>query len=111
GFFAIRAISRASGVVREDIPGEPEEGDEKIALMRIRGPLFFATADRILESVMDQRGVSVVILQMSQLELVDATGAHSLWEIVTQLERRGITVLIKGVLPTHSGLFSTVGVT
>lgn len=111
GFFAIRALSRATGVHREDIPGETIEGDEKIALMRIRGPLFFASADRILEEVTTQQGVSVVILQMSQLELVDATGAHTLSEIVTRLERRGITVLIKGVLPVHTQLFSRVGVT
>lgn len=111
GFFTLRALSRASGVKREEIPGEPEEGDEKIALMRLRGPLFFASADRILEAVTRQEGVSVVILQMSQLEQVDATGAHTLQEIVTMLERRGITVLIKGVLATHSRLFQRVGVT
>ncbi len=111
GFFSIRALSRATGVKREQIPGEAFEGDEQIALMRIRGPLFFASADRILEEVTHQEGVSVVILQMSQLELVDATGAHTLSEIVTRLERRGITVLIKGVLPIHTQLFSRVGVT
>ena len=33
--------------------------------------------------------------------MVDATGAHSLAEMVTQLEQRGITVLIKGVRPEH----------
>src|SRR5690625_515326 len=111
GIFSIRALSRATGVRREDIPGEGVEGDEKIALIRIRGPLFFASADRILEEVTNQKGVSVVILAMSQLELVDATGAHTLSELVTRLERRGITVLIKGVLPAHTELFSRVGVT
>ena len=111
GFFAIRALSRATGVRREEIPGQYIDGDEKIALMRIRGPLFFASSDRILEEVTNQEDVSVVILQMSQLELVDATGAHTLSEIVTRLERRGITVLIKGVLPIHTQLFSRVGVT
>lgn len=109
GFFALRALSRATGVVREEIPGA-EPGDEKIALVRIRGPLFFAAADRVLETVMKTKGVNVVILQMSQLELVDATGAHTLSEIVTQLERRGITVLLKGVRAAHEDLFTKVGV-
>jgi SulP family sulfate permease len=54
--------------------------------------------------------VTVVILRMSQLELVDATGAHVLSEIVQQLERRGVTVLIKGVREGHVELFTTVGV-
>jgi SulP family sulfate permease len=56
------------------------------------------------------KGVSVVILRMSQLELVDATGARILTEIVQSLERRGVTVLIKGVQPGHEDLFRTVGV-
>ena len=47
---------------------------------------------------------------MSQLELVDATGARILSDIVTSLERRGVTVLIKGVQPGHEELFRTVGV-
>ena len=54
--------------------------------------------------------MTVVILRMSQLELVDATGAHVLSEIVQQLERRGVTVLIKGVREGHVELFRTVGV-
>lgn len=111
GFFALRALSRATGVSREEIPGDQMPGDERIALIRIRGPLFFASADRILEAVTSQHGVSVVILQMSQLELVDATGAHTLSEIITHMERRGITVLVKGVLPSHTHLFARVGVT
>ena len=54
--------------------------------------------------------VSVVILRMSQLQFVDATGARVLGDIVTTLERRGITVLIKGVQAHHEDLFRSVGV-
>jgi SulP family sulfate permease len=64
----------------------------------------------VLETVTSVHGVTVVILRMSQLELVDATGAHVLSEIVQQLERRGVTVLIKGVREGHVELFTTVGV-
>lgn len=45
--------------------------------------------------------VSVVILRMSQLQDLDATGAQALTEVVTHLERRGITVLIKGIRDTQ----------
>ena len=85
-------------------------GDERIAVIRLDGPLFFAAADRVLETVTSLDGVTVVILRMSQVELVDATGAHVLTEIVEQLERRGVTVLIKGVREGHIELFTTVGV-
>ncbi|MEZ3161342.1 SulP family inorganic anion transporter [Microbacterium sp. BWT-B31] len=110
GVFAIRNLSRATGVRREPIPGAPEPGDERIAIIRFDGPLFFAAADRVFETVTHTKGVSVVILRMSQLELVDATGARVLTEIVQSLERRGVTVLIKGVQPGHEELFRTVGV-
>ena len=110
GIFAIRGLSRATGVHREPIVGLAEPGDERIAVIRLDGPLFFAAADRVLETVTSVHGVTVVILRMSQLELVDATGAHVLSEIVQQLERRGVTVLIKGVREGHVELFTTVGV-
>ena len=110
GVFALRNLSRATGVRREALAGATLPGDERIAIIRFDGPLFFAAADRVFETVTGVQGVSVVILRMSQLELVDATGARILSEIVTTLERRGVTVLIKGVQPGHEELFRTVGV-
>jgi SulP family sulfate permease len=110
GVFALRSISRATGVRREPILGDPQPGDERIAIIRFDGPLFFTAADRVFDEVMRTEGVSVVILRMSQLELVDATGARVLSDIVQSLERRGVTVLIKGVQPGHEELFRTVGV-
>ncbi|GHF18383.1 SulP family inorganic anion transporter [Pseudolysinimonas yzui] len=110
GVFALRGLSRATGVHREPIAGDPERGDDRIAIIRFDGPLFFAAADRVLDTVTGLGGVSVVILRMSQLELVDATGAHVLSEIVQRLEARGVTVLIKGVREGHTELFRTVGV-
>jgi SulP family sulfate permease len=110
GIFAIRNLSRTTGVRREPLPGVSGPGDERIAIVRFDGPLFFAAADRVFDAVTGVKGVSVVILRMSQLELVDATGARILSDIVTSLERRGVTVLIKGVQPGHEELFRAVGV-
>ncbi|WP_194411459.1 SulP family inorganic anion transporter [Microbacterium cremeum] len=110
GFFAIRNLSRATAVQREEAPGDPAPGDEHIAIVRIDGPLIFAAADRVFDTVIGLTGISVVIIRMSRLELVDATGARVLSEIVQTLERRGVTVLIKGIQPGHEELFRTVGV-
>jgi SulP family sulfate permease len=110
GVFAIRGLARSTGVHREALREPAEPGDEHIAVIRIDGPLFFAAADRVYEAVTGLTDVSVVVLRMSQLELVDATGARVLTDIVTALERRGVTVLIKGVQPGHEELFRTVGV-
>ncbi|APF40882.1 SulP family inorganic anion transporter [Neomicrococcus aestuarii] len=110
GIFAIRAYSAAAGVHREVLPGEPQEGDQRIALIMIDGPLFFGSADRILEDIMDTKGVSVVILRLSKLDAVDASGANSLTEVVQRLEAAGITVLIKGLREQHLELFKRIGV-
>ncbi|GAA2027202.1 SulP family inorganic anion transporter [Agromyces tropicus] len=110
GVFAIRNLARATGVHREQIAGPPQPGDDRIAIVRLDGPLFFAAADRVADEVASLADVSVVILRMSQIELVDATGARILTEIVQRLERDGVTVLIKGVREGHEELFRTVGV-
>lgn len=109
-FFSLRALSAASGVWREDLPGAVSEGDARIALFRIDGSLFFGAAERILDRINGHQGIEVVILRLSQLQLVDATGAHTLTELVTALERRDVTVLIKGVKPEHLKLVTRLGV-
>lgn len=109
-FFSLRALSRASGVHREEIAGAAVPGDERIAVFRIDGSLFFGAAERILERVQAHRGLDVVILRLSQLQLVDATGAHTLSELVAALEQRGVTVLIKGVQREHLTLLKRLGV-
>ncbi|MGC2940876.1 SulP family inorganic anion transporter [Brevibacterium sp. FAM 24638] len=111
-FFALRKLSSATSVRIERLSDRTEvsPSDESIAIVHFRGPLFFASADRIFDEVIRLDGVTVVVLRMSQLELVDATGAHILSDMVRAFERRGITVLIKGVKDGHAGLFRRVGV-
>ncbi len=109
-FFALRQMARASGVHREELPGATRPGDERIALFRLEGALFFGAAERMLERVGTLRDVEVVIIRMSQLQLLDATGAQVITEMITTLERRGITVIVKGIQPQHLGLAEHVGV-
>jgi SulP family sulfate permease len=110
GVFALRALARVTRIERETLPGDPRPGDEHIALLRVDGSLFFASADRILGEVVSIEQAAVVILRVSQLQEVDATGAHALTEMIHRLEARGITVLVKGVRVAHDPLFRRVGV-
>lgn len=109
GLFALRNLARASRAVREPLPGPATPGDERIALVRIDGPLFFAAADRLLDTVTAFDPVSVVVIRLSHVSVLDATGAHTVGEIVERLERRGVTVLIKGVRDGHVHVLRTVG--
>ncbi|MDN5549330.1 MAG: SulP family inorganic anion transporter [Brevibacterium sp.] len=110
--FALRNLSRATGVTIEEVAADDSAhpGDDSISIVRFDGPLFFASSDRVFDEVMELDGIVVVILRMSQLELVDASGARILAEVVHTFERRGITVLIKGVKDSHVDLFRHVGV-
>ena len=109
-FFALRAVSASSGVHREMLPGTPVAGDERIALFRLDGALFFGASERMLERVSQTSHITVVIIRMSQLQVLDATGARVVTEMIQALERRGITVLVKGIQPRHLKLVTRVGV-
>ncbi|MFM9920189.1 SulP family inorganic anion transporter [Lacisediminihabitans sp. H27-G8] len=109
-FFALRTLSKSGGVHREPLPSPALPGDEHIALFRFEGALFFGAAERMLDQVTQITGVDVVILRLSQLQVMDATGARVITEMIHGLERRGITVLVKGIQERHLQLATRVGV-
>jgi len=76
---------------------------------RLDGPLFFAAAARFLTQLTATSDVRVVILRLSGMAMLDATGARALGEIVDQLAERGITVLLKGASTEHTRLLTAVG--
>ena len=112
---ALRAFAQQSGVEREAVAPELGLDDEqrllheRIAVYRIDGALFFGAAQRFLDELASVGDVEVVILRLSGVRLIDATGANALAEIVRDLERRGITVLLKGVRPEDRPLLETFG--
>lgn len=108
---ALRGAARTTGVTLEPIQADPPSDlDSSIVAVRFQGPLFFVSAERVQETVRGVGTPRVAILRLARLERVDATGAQVLAQIVRSLERRGITVLIKGVRDSHSDLFRRVGV-
>ncbi|MFE0042640.1 SulP family inorganic anion transporter [Streptomyces albireticuli] len=82
---------------------------EHIVAYRIDGPLFFAAAHRFLLELSEVADVRVVILRMSRVSTIDATGALALKDAVTELNRRGITVLASGIRPGQLRVLASVG--
>ncbi|MEG0595705.1 MAG: sodium-independent anion transporter, partial [Aurantimicrobium sp.] len=76
----------------------------------IEGALYFGVADKIHDQVTSHPNVSVVIIQLSGVQFLDATGAQILAEMVMQLERDGKTAIIKGIPEQHRELITRVGV-
>ena len=106
----LRKFASLSGVRRETIAGTPVAGDEHVAVFTLGGAMFFGAAERILQEISDVKDIQVAIIRLSQVRMLDATGAHALVEVISALELRGITVLLKGVRPEHLALVTNVGV-
>lgn len=115
GVLALRNISRSSTATPSAVPVEVDTDEEhrlldsRIVTYRLDGILFFGAAQRFLTELTNVTDVEVVILRLPDLQVLDATGARALGEIVRQLEDRGITVLLKGVRPEHERLLRAVG--
>jgi MFS superfamily sulfate permease-like transporter len=116
GFFALRQTARTTRL--DQIPldrsdhADEEESllDEHIVAYRLDGPLFFAAAHDFLLELSDVGDVRVVILRMSRVTTIDATGASVLADIITRLEARGVTVLLSGIQPQHERVLTHLGV-
>jgi sulfate permease, SulP family len=117
----LRNVARTAAAVVEPVPAREDQteevsGDDEQALLsehivtyRLDGALFFGAAHRFLAELTAVADVRVVILRFPQLQVLDATGAQALGEIVSVLERRGITVLLKGPRPEHLRVLQAVG--
>ncbi|WP_458247866.1 SulP family inorganic anion transporter [Streptomyces sp. MAI_2237] len=115
GVLALRAVARQARV--EQVPlDRGDHSDEEHALLaehivayRIDGPLFFAAAHRFLLELTEVADVRVVILRMSRVSTMDATGALVLKDAVEKLRRRGIMVLASGIRAGQLQVLESVG--
>ena len=82
---------------------------EHIVAYRLDGALFFGAAQRFLVEMTAVADVEVVILRMGHLRVLDSTGAQALAELISDLEARGITVLLACVRPEHARLLEHLG--
>ncbi|MGW3353442.1 SulP family inorganic anion transporter [Nonomuraea rubra] len=119
GALALHAISRNVRLdtvpLQADLPGDHDAEEhellaEHIVAYRLDGPLFFAAAHRFLLELSEVADVSVVILRMSRITTLDASGALVLGDAITRLERRGITVFVSGIRDGHHRPLHALGV-
>jgi SulP family sulfate permease len=114
---ALRHVARNSGAEVEPLSLDETITDadearllhEHIVVYRLDGALFFGAAQWFLTELTAVTDVKIVILRLSQIQVLDATGAQALGEIVAELESRGITVFLKGLRPRHRRVVQAVG--
>ncbi|WP_129305265.1 SulP family inorganic anion transporter [Streptomyces sp. L2] len=115
GALALRAVAQQARF--DQVPlDRGDHGAEEHALLaehvvayRIDGPLFFAAAHRFLLELTEVADVRVVVLRMSRVSTMDATGALVLKDAVEKLRRRGIVVLASGIRPGQRQVLASVG--
>ena len=116
GFVALRQTARTARldeVALDEGDHTDEEQrllDEHVVAYRLDGPLFFAAAHDFLLELSEVADVRVVVLRMSRITTIDATGAHVLADTISRLEGRGVTVLLSGVRPAHLRVLQELGV-
>ncbi|MCX6388687.1 MAG: SulP family inorganic anion transporter [Solirubrobacterales bacterium] len=112
---ALRAVTASAGM--EEVPiavGDHSSEEhtllaENIVAYRLDGPLVFAAAHRFLLELTDVAQVRVVILRMSRVTTIDATGARVLSDAIRHLERRGIVVALSGLTSGHGDVLAAMG--
>ncbi|MGP3915435.1 SulP family inorganic anion transporter [Nonomuraea sp. 10N515B] len=113
---ALRAVALTVRI--EQVPLEAgDHSEEELRLLedhivayRFDGPLFFAAAHRFLLELSEVADVRVMILRMSRVTTIDATGAQVLGDAIARLEQRGIIVLLSGIKPGHGQVMGVLGV-
>lgn len=119
GFFAVRQTADTArlhevpleeGGAADHVAEERRLHDEHIVAYRIDGPLFFAAAHDFLLRLAEVGDVRVVILRLSRVTTLDATGASVLADTIKRLEGRGITVLLSGIRSEHVQILRRLGV-
>ncbi|GAA0654038.1 SulP family inorganic anion transporter [Kitasatospora atroaurantiaca] len=111
GVLALRQVARTAGLTKvalhEGLPPADHHREEQELLAehmvayRIDGPMFFAAAHSFLLELAEASNVKVVILRLSRVTAIDATGALVLGDVIGKLRRRHVTVLVSGVREEH----------
>jgi len=115
GALALRAVAKQARLDQVPLDRGDHSAEEHallaehIVAYRIDGPLFFAAAHRFLLELAEVADVRVVILRMSRVTTIDATGALVLKDAVEKLHRRGITVMTSGIRPGQRQVLDSVG--
>jgi len=106
----LRSMAEVSGttLVGESHPLVEEPLPRGVLLYEIAGPLFFGAAQRAIGVIarLDRRGVKVVVLDVTAVPAVDATGLLNLQSLVERLNAAGIKVILAGVQPQPMRTFA-----
>jgi len=87
-------------LVQETHPITSEPLPPWLLYYEIAGPLFFGAAHRAMSALHQSRsGARVVVLDLSAVPVIDATGLVNLRSALSRLHRDGLAVVLTGIQP------------
>ncbi len=118
GAIALRQVARSATLTETPLDAGSDTHtaeersllDEHIVAFRFEGPLFFGGAHSALLELAEVSDIRVVILRLSHVTTLDATGAAVLSDTIRSLEHRGITVLISGLPDKFAPRLTATGI-
>jgi SulP family sulfate permease len=87
-----------------------EKPKGKIKLLKPQGPLFFGAVDSLVRSYQKADKHQVLIIDLSDVSMLDLSGAYGLEDLVTDTESKGIKVMITGASPKVEKVLQSVKV-
>jgi sulfate permease, SulP family len=101
---ALLFMRRMALAINIEHQGEPDAGSEPlpsgVVVYSIDGPLFFGAAEKFERTLAHiHRSPTTLVLRMSHVPFVDATGISAIGEIVSDFMRHGGCVLLSEVRP------------
>lgn len=109
----IRRMAEVSGVtlVGDHHPDLDAPLPRGVVLYDVAGPLFFGAAQSALSALetVDKRGLRVVVLDLTDVPAIDATGLVNLESLVSRLNADGVKVIVCGVQEQPLRAFARAG--
>ena len=97
-------------LVAGDAPQAPKNLPPDVRFYEIAGPLFFGAAERAMNALRTHdRDVRAVILDLSAVPTIDATGLVALEELMDELNEAGIEVAICAAQSNVLGVLREAG--
>jgi SulP family sulfate permease len=101
---ALRKVIKAVHV--ELLTEHPAEA----VVLRPVGPLFWAAADTLEHHLSAVHDGGTLLIRMSRVSAIDASGAQVLRSAITAMQQRGVTVYLSGLHPAHHRPLAALGV-
>ena len=114
---ALLFMRRMAETVRVEQQAFDDDSEEEtklpksVLVYRVDGPFFFGAAEK-LESTLErvQLGVEAVVIRLGRVPFMDATGIHTLAEIIQRYQRRRVRVLLCGIHEELRGALTAAGI-